>query len=163
MQMNDLRALYQHELQDIRDGEIQLAQLLPRMAEAAHDQDLKKQLQEHGRQTRVHRERLETILEGFETKSDDVTCEGIRGIEREAERYLRNDVGDDVRDAALLAVAQKIEHYEIAGYGALRTYAELLGDEKGREALQKTLDEEGGADKRLTSIAKKSVNPGANA
>ena len=164
MTLRSLRSLYEHDLRELQDGELQLTQILPRMAEAASDEDLKKHLNAHAQQSRKHRERLESILDGFESSGNDVTCEGIRGITREAERFMQqDDVDETVRDAALLSIAQKLEHYEMAGYGALRTYADLLGENEAREALQKTLDEEGGADDRLTDLAERSINRAAKA
>jgi len=164
MQLNTLRALYEHDLHEVQDAESQLIDLLPRLADAATDDDLKKQFRAHGEQSRVHRERIASILEGSDLESDDVQCEGMRGIGREAERFLDgNDIASTVKDAGLLAVAQKIEHYEMAEYGALRTYAQLLGEQEAEGALQKTLDEEGRADDLLTRIAQKSVNQAAQA
>lgn len=164
MKLDSLQALYEHELHDLQDAENQLIALLPRMAEAASDEKLKKHLRAHGQQARKHRDRLNSILDNIETEDDDVRCEGIRGISREAERLLGDDQIDGaVRDAALIAIAQKAEHYEMAGYGALRTYAEILGEDKARDILQKTLDEEGDADDHLTRIARESVNPAATA
>jgi ferritin-like metal-binding protein YciE len=164
MQLNTLRALYEHELHDIQDAESQLSALLPRLAKAATDEELQKQFRAHGELSRVHQERVDSILDALGSKSDDVKCEGIRGISREAEAFLGSvDIAPAVRDAGLLAVGQKIEHYEMAGYGALRTYAQLLGEKEAEGTLQKTLDEEGRADDLLTRIAQKSVNEAANA
>lgn len=164
MKLNTLRALYEHELHDLQDAETQLTQLLPRMAEAATDGELRKQFRTHGEQSRVHRERLESILKGIDSESDNVKCEGMRGITREAERFLQDrDIDPSVRDVGLLAIAQKVEHYEMAGYGALRTYAQLLGQKEAEGTLQKTLDEEGRADNLLTRIAERSVNQAAQA
>lgn len=164
MRLNTLRALYEHELHDIQDAETQLTDLLPRLARAATDGDLKNQLRAHGEQSRVHLERIDQILEGIGSKSDDVRCEGMRGLTREAELFLGGEeIEPKIRDAGLLAVAQKIEHYEMAGYGALRTFAQLLGEKKAEDALRKTLNEEGRADDLLTRIAERSVNPAARA
>ena len=164
MQLNTLRALYEHDLQDIQDAETQLTELLPRLAQAVTDEELKKQFRTHGEQSRVHRERIEAILKGIGTKRDGVKCEGMRGITREAEPFLDGkDINPMIRDAALLAVAQKIEQYELAGYGALRTYAHILGERDAEGTLQKTLNEEGRADDLLTRIAEKSVKRAAEA
>lgn len=164
MKLQSLQDLYTHELQDLRDAENRIMEILPQMAEAATDDDLKKQLRSHGEQARTHRDRLDQLLEKAGTEGDDVICDGMRGILHEAERLMDGqDMNEAVRDAALLAIAQKSEHYEMASYGALRTYADLLGDDEAAEMLQETLDEEGEADDRLTRIAMKSVNPEARA
>lgn len=164
MKLQSLQDLYHHELQDLRDAEDRIMEILPRMAEAATDQGLKDHLQRHGEQARTHRDRLDELLEKSGKATDNVICAGMRGILHEAERLMDEpDLDDAVRDAALLSIAQKSEHYEMASYGALRTYAQLLGESGSAEKLQKTLDEEGQADDRLTEIAKKSVNPAAQA
>lgn len=165
MGLQSLRHLYEHDLRDLHDAESQMIELLPRMAEAASDETLKELFSKHGEQSRKHRDRLARILDGIETtKPEDGKCEGMRGILREASHLLDDgDANDAVRDAALLAIAQKAEHYEMAGYGALRTYAEILGEGEAKEVLQETLDEEGHADDRLSTIAKNSVNPSATA
>lgn len=164
MGLQTLKQLYEHELRDLHDSESQMIDLLPRMAEVASDGELKEILKSHGEQSRRHRERLEQILKGLDAEPDDVPCQGMRGILSEASRLMdADDASDAVRDAGLLAIAQKAEHYEMAGYGALRTYAELLGEREAREALQKTLDEEGSTDDRLSGIAMKSINASARA
>lgn len=162
--LQSLQDLYQHELQDLRDAESRIMETLPRMAEAASDDRLKSQLRQHGEQARTHRDRLDHLLDKAGVHGDDVICDGMRGILREAERLMDGqDMNEAVRDAALLSIAQKSEHYEMASYGALRTYADLLGDDEAAGILQETLDEEGEADDRLTRIAIKSVNPEARA
>lgn len=164
MTLQSLRALYEYELHELRDAESQLIDLLPRMAAAATDTDLKSQFKRHGEQSRKHHDRIASILASIGSKEDEVHCEGMRGIRREAERLLKDGLAEGaVRDAALLSVAQKVEHYEMASYGTLRTYADVLGDSKARDTLQKTLDEEGAADDRLTKIANRAVNPAVRA
>lgn len=164
MRLQSLRDLYQHELRDLQDAEDQIIQTLPHMADAATDEELKQQFTTHVQRSRQHRDRLAKILDGIGSESDDVRCEGMRGILREAKRLMEpGDIDDAVRDAALLSVAQRAEHYEMAAYGALRTFARMLGEDEAHRALQATLEEEGAADDRLTRIAEKSVNPSARA
>lgn len=160
MRLDSLRSLYRRELQDLHDAEDQLADMLPRMADAAADESLKDQFRRHGKQAGEHRSRLEKILAEEEDETDSVESAGMRGILSEAKNFIDgDDIDPSVRDAALLAIAQKTEHYEMASYGALRTYAKLLGEDDAHKLLHQTLQEEGEADDRLTDIARKSVNP----
>ncbi len=164
MRLDSLRSLFEHELQDMHDAENQLIQFLPDMAEAASDEELKSQLRNHGEEAKRHKERLERILKGLDAESGDVKCAGMRGILSEARSLIeQEDMDPSVRDAAIVSMTQKAEHYELASYGALRTYARILDEKNAQELLQETLDEEGGADDRLTSIAERSVNPAAKA
>lgn len=164
MRIDSLRSLFEHELQDMHDAEDQLVQFLPQMAEAASDVELKTQLRNHGEEAKRHKDRLERILRGLDADDDDVKCAGMRGILSEARSLIEQpDMEPAVRDAAIVSMTQKAEHYELASYGALRTYAGILGEKEAQELLQETLDEEGEADDRLTKIAKKSVNPAAKA
>lgn len=160
MRLRDLRDLYAYELHEMRDAEDQLIRMLPRMAGAATDQELADQFERHMRTSRTHKERIDEILSDVESPGDDVRSEGVRGLMRTAERFLDSGSEMDaaVRDAALLALAQRVEHLEMASYGSLRTYADLLGEDEARDLLQQTLDEEGQADDRLTRIALRSVN-----
>lgn len=162
MRIDALRSLYRRELQDLHDAEDRLADMLPRMADAAVDDSLRDQLRKHGQQAGEHRSRLEKILAESEDEGDSVASAGMRGILGEAKSFIDgDDIDPSVRDAALLAIAQKAEHYEMASYGALRTYAEILGEDDARQLLQQTLQEEGEADDRLADIARESVNPAA--
>lgn len=164
MRLDSLRSLFEHELQDMRDAEDQLIQFLPDMADAASDEELKKQLRNHGEEAKRHKERLERILKDLDAENGDVKCAGMRGILSEARSLIeQDDMNPSVRDAAIVSMTQKAEHYELASYGALRTYARILEEKDAQKLLQETLDEEGGADDRLTSIAKRSVNPAARA
>lgn len=159
MQFDDLRDLYAHGLQEMRDAEDQLITTLPRMAAVADEKGLADQFEHHLKQSRTHRDRLDTLIRGLGNEPDTVQCAGMRGLMASADRILDGDIPDPaVRDAALVAVAQKAEHLEMAGYGTLRTYAKMLGETEAQTLLQKTLDEEGQADHRLTELAVQDVN-----
>lgn len=162
--LESLRDLYRYELQDLRDAEKQMAEAFPRFVDAARAEPLRKALQESLEHTRRHRESLDRILEGIGSEPDDVVCQGMRGIVSEINKLMkRDDIDDDVRDAALIAAAQKIEHYTIASYGTVRSYADMLGEEEARDMLSRILDEESEADERLTRVAEETVNRAARA
>lgn len=157
--LDSLEALFFDELRDLYDAERQLIDTLPRLAEAAHAQDLKRGFHEHLDQTRRQIERLERIFQAHGQQPDGVTSAGMRGILSAARQLLEQRNADpDVLDAALILAAQKAEHYEIAGYGSVRTYASTLGMEKEAGWLDRTLDEELKADRRLTSMAVGRIN-----
>jgi ferritin-like metal-binding protein YciE len=117
----------------------------------------------HLDQTEEHVNRLEKILESQDASTRGAKCKGMEGLIEEGEEMINEDADDDVRDAGLIAAAQRVEHYEIAGYGCARTYAELLGDDEGARLLQQTLDEEGATNKKLTELAKTLINVRAQA
>lgn len=151
--IQNLRELLVHELKDLHSAETQLLKALPKMSKAASDQDLTDAFDEHLEQTNVQVERLERVFEILGEKPKGKTCEAMKGLIAEGNEVLSEDATSDVRDAALIAVAQKIEHYEIAGYGTVRTFANLIGEKEAANLLQETLDEEGDTDKKLTEIA----------
>lgn len=151
--IQNLRELLVYELKDLHSAETQLVKALPKMAKAASDDDLADAFEEHLEQTRGQIERLERAFEVLGEKPKGKTCEAMKGLIAEGEDILTEDATDDVRDAALIAAAQKIEHYEIAGYGTVRTFANLLGEKEVAELLQASLEEEGDTDKKLTEIA----------
>lgn len=151
--IKNLRELLVHELKDLHSAETQLLKALPKMSKAASDQDLTDAFDEHLEQTNVQVERLERVFEILGEKPKGKTCEAMKGLIAEGNEVLSEDATSDVRDAALIAVAQKIEHYEIAGYGTVRTFANLIGEKEAANLLQETLDEEGDTDKKLTEIA----------
>ncbi|HUG39797.1 MAG TPA: ferritin-like domain-containing protein [Longimicrobiales bacterium] len=157
MNVDSMKELFIHELKDLHDAENQILKALPKMAEKASHTDLKNAFEEHERQTEEHVRRLERVLDDLGEKAGGVKCKGIRGIISEGEESMEAD-DDDVRDAGMIAAAQRVEHYEIAGYGTARTYARVLGDENAVRLLQQTLDEEGATDKKLTTIAEAHVN-----
>jgi len=158
MELETLKDLYIHELKDLHSAEKQLTKALPKMAKAASNEKLAKGFKEHLEQTEEHVNRLERILENHEQSTRGPKCKGMEGLIEEGSEMIEEDAEDEVRDAGLTAAAQRVEHYEIAGYGCVRTYAELLGDTKGAELLQRTLDEESATDKKLTELAKTLIN-----
>jgi ferritin-like metal-binding protein YciE len=161
MPMNNMQDLYLHELKDIHNAEKQILQALPKMAKAATHQELRKAFEEHERVTEEQVRRLETIFDDLGQKPSGKKCKGMEGLIEEGEEILSEDADPDVRDAALIAAAQRVEHYEIAAYGTARTYARQLGFDKHAELLQRTLDEEGQTDERLTKLAESRINTDA--
>jgi len=149
-----LRDLFVVELKDMYDAELQLARVLPKMAKAANSKELATALQTHHRQTEEHAVRLERILEFVGETAERKSCKAMMELLEGAQELARWDGPPSVKDAALIAAAQKVEHYEIATYGCLRTWADLLNEVQASKLLQKTLDEEGAADQTLTEIAK---------
>jgi len=158
MQIDDLRKLFVEELKDLYSAEKQILQALPRMAKKVSNPDLKKAFEEHVEVTRGQLERLDRIFEQLGKSSRGKKCKGMEGLLEEGKEMMEEDMEPEVLDAALLAAAQKVEHYEIAGYGTVRTYAQLLGEDQAAKLLQQTLDEEGETDKRLTMLAEKNIN-----
>jgi len=153
MQLNSLKDLYVEELRDLYSAETQLVNALPKMAQAASSSDLKQAFQNHLDETRTQKQRLEQIFSEMGASPQGKTCEAMQGLIKEGEDVIQSMGDPQVKDAALIAAAQRVEHYEIAGYGVVRTFADELGFSNAKSLLQKTLDEEGSADKKLTSIA----------
>lgn len=151
--LSNLSDLLVLELQDLYSAENQLVKALPKMAKAATNDELQSGFNEHLEQTKQHVERLERVMEILGASPKGKTCKAMQGLIAEGEEILEEDAEPAVRDAALIAAAQKVEHYEIAGYGSARTYAELLAQDEVAELLQETLEEEGETDKRLSEIA----------
>lgn len=158
MEMEDLRDLYIDELRDLYNAEKQLVRALPKMAKNASDDNLKQAFETHLEETKGHVERLEQIFEKLGKKPTGKTCKAMQGLVEEGKEMMEEDAEPEVLDAALIAAAQRVEHYEIAGYGTVRTYARLLGDEQAAKLLQKTLDEEGQTDEKLTQLAESTIN-----
>jgi ferritin-like metal-binding protein YciE len=156
--MQDLQDLYIEELRDIYNAEKQLVKALPKMAKKASHDELKQAFTTHLEETKGHVERLEQIFEKLGKRAGGKTCKAMQGIVEEGKDMMEEDAEPEVLDAALIAAAQRAEHYEIAAYGTVRTYAKLLGDEKAAKLLQTTLDEEGNTDKKLTQLAESSIN-----
>jgi ferritin-like metal-binding protein YciE len=140
------------------DAENKIIKALPKMAEAAHSTELRSAFEEHLRETRNQVERLEQIFQNLDESPKGAKCEGIQGIIEEGEDLMSEKAPEPVADAALISSAQRVEHYEIAAYGTVRTYARQLGYDDHARLLQETLDEEGNADKKLTSIAESRIN-----
>jgi ferritin-like metal-binding protein YciE len=151
--MEKLQDLFVHELKDLYSAEQQLIEALPKMASSASTPELRRAFETHLEQTRGHAERIEQIFESFDRKPGGVKCKGMEGLIKEGEEAIKEDSPGPVKDAALIAAAQRVEHYEIAGYGTARTFAEHLGEKQAVRLLQQTLEEEGEADKLLTRLA----------
>ena len=158
MKLRSLHDLYVHELQDLYSAENQILKALPKMAEQASTSELRAAFEDHLQQTREHVSRLDRIFERLNVSSKGDKCEGMKGIISEGENLMDEDSDESVCDAGLISSAQKVEHYEMAGYGSVRTYAQQLGYQEDSTLLQRTLDEEGEADKKLTRIAESRVN-----
>jgi ferritin-like metal-binding protein YciE len=156
--LNDLNDLLLDQLKDLYNAEGQLTKALPKMAKAATNPELKQAFEKHLAQTEEHVSRLEQVFEALGEKVKGKTCAAMKGLIEEAKELLEEDAEPEVLDAGLIAAAQRVEHYEIAGYGTVRTYAESLGHSEAAKLLQRTLDEEGDTDKLLTKIAESHVN-----
>lgn len=157
MAINSLQQLYVTSLRDLYDAEQQILASLPKMTEKATHSELRRSFEKHQRQTQEQVRRLEQIFESLGESAKGESCDGMKGLIKESEKMMKR-AEPDTRDAALIGDAQKIEHYEIAGYGTVRTWAEQLGREQDARLLQQTLDEEGEADKTLSEIAERVVN-----
>ncbi len=158
MRVTSLHDLFVEELQDLFDAEQQTVQALPDLAASARQEDLKRALLEHVDQSRMHIERIRLICRERDVPPEGEPCAGMRGLLLGARSRLADITEGDVRDAAIIGAAQRVEHYEIAAYGCARAYASELGHFEAVTLLQQTLDEEGEADKRLTRIAERRVN-----
>ena len=158
MELESLRALYVDELKDLYSAEGQILKALPRMIKAASSRDLKRALTEHERITRKQVKRLERIFKDLDESPRGKKCRGMEGLLEEGKELISEKPEPDVLDAGLISKAQHVEHYEIAGYGTVRAWAQQLSFDQHVELLQETLDEEGEADKRLTQLAESSIN-----
>jgi ferritin-like metal-binding protein YciE len=161
MELETLKDLYIHELKDLHSAERQLMKALPKMAKAAANKELAAGFQEHLEQTKGHAERLEKILSGHKETTRGPKCKGMEGLVAEGAELTEEEADDDVKDAGLIAAAQRVEHYEMAGYGTARSYAELLGDKEDANLLQMTLEEERATDQKVTKLAKTAINVAA--
>jgi len=160
-EFNSLQELFEHEIKDLYDAELRLVEALPKMAKKAHDPALKKAFNDHLKETEVQVERLEEVFSKLGREPERVKCPAMVGLISEGDEIIDATGDPDVLDAALIGAANRVEHYEIAAYGTARTFARRLGNSYVAELLQQTLDEEGAADKKLTSIAERKVNPAA--
>lgn len=156
--VNSLEDLLVEELKDLFDAENQLTRALPKMAKAATAPELKAAFEEHLEVTKQQVERLTQVFEELGKPAKGKRCEAMKGLITEGQVLMKEDIEPEVLDAGLIGAAQKVEHYEIAGYGTVRTMAEVLGHREAARLLDETLKEEGEADKKLTMIAKKVVN-----
>jgi ferritin-like metal-binding protein YciE len=164
MSVESLEKLLAHELKDLYSAEKQILQALPKLAKAARNPELKKAFETHLQQTEQQVKRIEKIFDaGLEGSPAGKKCKGMEGLVEEGKEILQEDMPDELRDAALIGAAQKVEHYEMAAYGTARAMAERLGMKEAVQLLQETLDEEGETDKLLTAIAERWVNRQAEA
>src|ERR1700680_1747809 len=154
MEQNDLRELYIDELRDLYDAENQLIKALPEMAKSATSDQLRAGFEQHLEQTRTHAQRLEQIFNELGEKAKGKKCKGMQGLVSEGKDIMGEDFEGDVMDAALISAAQRVEHYEIAAYGTVRTFAEVLGDTQAASLLAQTLEEEKETDKKLTDLSR---------
>lgn len=162
MKVDSLKKLYLEELKDAYDGEHQIVKALPKLAKAASTPKLQQALESHLEETKGHVERLEKIFKGLGEPAKAKKCDGLRGILEEGEKTISEGAEGPVLDAAIIAGAQRVEHYEMAAYGSLRTWASQLGEDAAVKLLDQTLDEEKNADKKLTAIAESGVNAEAS-
>jgi ferritin-like metal-binding protein YciE len=153
MQLQSLEDVFTDQLADLYDAERQLVEALPKVAAAAQTKELRKALDEHLQQTRNHVARLEEIFQTIPSSVPEEHCRGMEGLLAEGEEVIGAEGDAAARDAALIAAAQRVEHYEIAGYGTAKTLADQLGYDRAEKLLGETLDEEASADKLLTKIA----------
>jgi ferritin-like metal-binding protein YciE len=161
MKLDSLRTLWVEEMRDLYNAENQLLKALPKMAKTASTPELKEAFETHLEETRTHVERLDEIFDKLGKKPTGKTCKAMKGLVEEGSEMMQADGPDSVIDAGIIAAAQRIEHYEIAGYGTARTFASILGEDEAEDLLQETLDEEGAADEKLTEIAESVVNEDA--
>ena len=160
MSIENLKDLLEDELKDLYHAEGQILKALPKLAKAAEDEDLRQAFEDHLEETRGQKERLEQIFDMLGMPAKGKPCEGMKGIIEEGDE-LMDEIEGAATDAALIAAAQKVEHYEIASYGCVRTWAMALGEEEVANLLQQTLDEEKAADVKLTEIATTCANRAA--
>jgi len=161
MNLDTLEQLYINELRDLYSAENQLLKALPKMAKGASSPELKDAFEKHLEQTTGHVERLEQIFEQLDENPKGKTCHGMKGLIEEGSEILKEDGEDSVLDAGIIVAAQKVEHYEIASYGSVRTFANLLNQEEAARLLQSTLDEESETNEILNRLAESIVNPEA--
>jgi len=161
MQTTSLHELYIDELRDLYSAETQLVKALPKMAKASTNSELRQGFEEHLRQTTEHVSRLEQIFEELEEKPSGKKCAGMEGLIKEGAEVIDEDYSDEVRDAALIGAAQRVEHYEIAAYGTVKAFADLMGHSEQVALLDQTLQEETETDEKLTALSAE-VNELAN-
>jgi ferritin-like metal-binding protein YciE len=163
MSLDSLEKLFLEELKDVYNAEKQILRALPRMAKAADSPELQQAFTKHLRETEGQVQRLERVFQNLGQSVRGKTCKGMQGLLEEGKEVLEKDGEPSVIDAALIASAQRVEHYEIAAYGCLRTYAQLLGYSEAEQLLQQTLNEEEAADKKLTQLGESGINDAAAA
>jgi ferritin-like metal-binding protein YciE len=161
MHMESLKDLFLDQLKDLYHAENQLVKALPKMSKAASNPQLQQAFDSHLQETQGHVQRLEQVFEELGEPAKGKTCKAMQGLIEEGKEAMDEDAEPEVMDAALIAAAQRIEHYEMAGYGCVRTYAQQLGQKQAANLLQQTLEEEGAADKKLTKLAETLINVAA--
>jgi ferritin-like metal-binding protein YciE len=158
MKLDSLNKLYVDELKDIYSAETQITKALPRMVKTATSPELKAAFEAHLQETHGQIQRLERIFQTLEKSPRGKKCVGMEGLLEEGKEVMGEDIDPEVLDAALIAAAQKVEHYEISSYGTVRAYAQLLGDNTAVDLLTLTLEEEVGTDEKLTHLAESGIN-----
>jgi ferritin-like metal-binding protein YciE len=158
MEMESLQDLFVDNLKDLYSAETQLTKALPKMAKAANEPALKEAFTTHLKETEGQIKRLEQILQELDESPKGKKCKAMEGLIEEGKELMEEDADPAVLDAGLIGAAQKVEHYEIAGYGTVRTYAQILGNDEAARLLQQTLDEEGATDKKLNELAMQFIN-----
>ena len=158
MKLETLKDLYILELKDLYSAEKQIIKALTKMVKAASHPKLKEGFQKHLEETKEQAVRLEKLLASHNETTRGPKCKGMEGVLKEGDEMIEEEADEEVRDAGLIAAAQRVEHYEMAGYGCARTYAEILGDKEGAKVLQQTLSEESATDAALTKLAKSAIN-----
>lgn len=162
-ELKTLEDLFYNQLRDLYSAEKQLIKALPEMAEKASSNELRNAFNEHLEETKKQKERIETVCNKLGIKPEGETCKAMEGLIRESKELMKHDADPAVMDAGLIADAQRVEHYEIAGYGTVCQFAEQLGYNEIKNILGDTLEEEKSADSKLMNIAKSSVNKKAEA
>jgi len=158
MKVDSLDALFLHELGDLYNAEKQITKALPKMASEAASPQLQRALEEHLEVTKTHVDRLEQIFESLGTKAPKLKCKGMEGLLKEGAELMEQSKDPNVCDAGLVGAAQKVEHYEIAGYGTVIAFAQILGHDGAIHLLEQTLEDEKAADKTLTHLAQQGLN-----
>lgn len=156
--MKTLKDLFEHQLRDLHSAESQLIDALPKVAKKANDSELKQAIENHLEETKMHKKRIEEIYDELDISTKVGTCKGMEGLIKETESFIMEAKDNEVRDAGLIAEVQRVEHYEIAGYGTAVHYAKELGYDNIAAKLQKTLDEEYKADTKLNKLAESRLN-----
>jgi len=158
MKLESLRDLLVEQLQDLYDAENRITKALPKMAKAATSPALKAAFEKHLRETEGQVKRLEQVFEALGQTAKTKTCKAMQGLIAEGEETIDENAEPEVRDAALIASAQRVEHYEMAGYGTVRSYAKLLKEDSCARLLEQTLEEEKATDEALTTLAESTIN-----
>ena len=153
MKIERLEELFVEELKDLYHAEKQLVKALPKMAKAATSEELRKAFTDHLEQTKTHVQRLEQVFESVDEKAKAKVCKGMQGLIEEGQETMQEDAMESLADLGLIAAAQKVEHYEMSGYGTMRTFAGIMGNQDAVRLLSETLKEEEAADKLLTHIS----------